>query len=274
MLQSWRRLSAPTQEATRILAIGGGPLHAQELSDIAGDAMGSGDVLPLLREAVESQTLDVASDGTYWFHHPLNAELLEQGLALEERRRWHSAFAEHYEKRLLDTATPPVDYVVAVADHHHQAGNVAEAYRWALRASRAASEAGRFVSVLRLLRRAVELREQLPDAAESTQELLQQLMAAAALAGINEQELHAVDALLEHIDRDEQPLLASELLVRRMHLRFAAGREFLAPGDMREAVRLSARIRQIGSTPSPWRSWLTRKSGRIWPRPRPMPSGR
>jgi DNA-binding CsgD family transcriptional regulator len=240
VLQSWRRLSAPTQEATRILAIGGGPMHAQELNGIAGDAMGSGDVLPLLREAVESRTLDLAADGTYWFHHPLNAELLERDLAVEERHRWHSAFAEHYEKRLLDTSTPPVDSIVAVADHHHQAGNVAEAYRWALRASRAASEAGRFVSVLRLLRRAVELREHLPDAVESAQELLQRLMAAAALAGINEQELYAVDALLERIDRDEQPLLAAELLVRRMHLRFSTGREFLVPGDMREAARLSA----------------------------------
>lgn len=240
VLQSWRRLSAPTQEATRILAIGGGPLHAQELNGIAGDAMGLGDVLPLLREAVESRILDLASDGTYWFHHPLNAELLEQDLALEERRRWHSAFAQHYEKRLLETSAPPVESIVAVADHHHQAGNIAQAYRWALRASRAASEAGRFVGMLRLLRRAVELREHLPDAGESAQELLQQLMVAAARAGIHEQELYAVDALLERIDRDEQPLLTSELLVRRMHLRFATGREFLAPGDMREAVRFSA----------------------------------
>ena len=93
MLQSWRRLSPPTQEATRILAIGGSPLQAQELGDIAGDAMGSDDVLPLLREAVESGTLDLASDGTYWFHHPMNAELLARDLEVEERRRWHSAFA-------------------------------------------------------------------------------------------------------------------------------------------------------------------------------------
>ena len=57
---------------------------------------------------------------------------------------------------------------------------------------------------------------------------------------MHEQELHAVDALLEGIDHDEQPLLASELLVRRIHLRFSTGREFLVPDDMREAVRLSA----------------------------------
>ena len=247
VLQSWQRLSAPAQEATRILAIGGRPLHAQELNDVGGESMNVGDVRPLLREAVESRALDLASDGTYWFHHPLNAELLEQELSPEERRRWHAVFAEHYEKHLSDPSALPVETIVAIADHHFQAGDMAEAYRWALRASRAAEEAGRSVGMLRLLRRAIELREHnVPDAGGSTQELLQRLMAAAAWAGIYEEELYAVDALLERVDHDEQPLLASELLVRRIHLHFATGREFLALDDMRDAVRLSA------ASPASW----------------------
>lgn len=58
--------------------------------------------------------------------------------------------------------------------------------------------------------------------------------------GNNEEELVAVEELLALLDRDEHPLTASDLLVRRMLLRHSTGREFAALTDVREAVRLSA----------------------------------
>ena len=44
-----------------------------------------GELVPLLREAVDGAVLDVGDDGTYWFVHPLLAEVLEEGLLPEER---------------------------------------------------------------------------------------------------------------------------------------------------------------------------------------------
>lgn len=238
VLQSWRRLPPAALELARILAVGGAPLHASDLIDVLGNDLD--DVQPLLRAAVEAGALDRARDDRYWFHHPMSAEVLEEGLTDEERRRWHAAFANHGEKQMADDPAPAAEQMVAVADHHHLAGHPTEAYRWALRASEAVQAVGGANEMLRLLRRAIELRNQLPYASESEQELLMRLMAAAAEAGAHEEELRAVDLLLDGSDSEVDPLLVAELLVRRAHLRFSTGRRFLSQSDMREAVQVSS----------------------------------
>ncbi|WP_022884441.1 helix-turn-helix transcriptional regulator [Glaciibacter superstes] len=250
VLQSWRRLSSPTRELTRTLAVGGGPLTAGDLTDVTGSTLGAEHVVPLLGEAVDAGLLDAARDGRYWFHHPLTAEVLEQTMNDVDRERWHSAFARHFEKRVTDAAVPAVETMVAVAEHQFRAGHHAEAYRWAIRAADAAESAGATAEMLRLLRRAADLRPALSTADQSTQELLTRLAAAAGAAGAHEEELRAVDALLERSDPGTQPLLVAELMVRRMHLRFSTGRSFLSPDDMREAVRLS------GVEPASWQHAL------------------
>ncbi|MGV8897325.1 MAG: helix-turn-helix transcriptional regulator [Rhodoglobus sp.] len=245
VLQSWRRLSAPARALTRILAVGGRPLRAADLdaviagseSDGGADAGGS---LPLLREAVDAGTLDANAHDTYWFHHPLNAEVLEEGLPGEERRRWHAAFADHYEAQLTDATPPAVETMVALADHHFQAAHGADAYRWALRATEAAGAAGGVSEMLRLLRRAVALRDQVPEASESTLDLLRRLRAAAAETGAQEEELDAIEALLRGLNPDEHPLTVAELLVRRAQLRLTTGRSFLNVAELSEAVRLAS----------------------------------
>ena len=240
VLSSWHRLSPPTREITRILAVGGRPRPAPELEEVIRGRVDADEVSTLLREAVDAGTLDLAPNGSYWFHHPLTAEVLEQGLSDEQRRRWHSVFAEHEERQLRGAADPAaVESMVAVADHHYRAGAGPEAYRWALSASTAAGAAGGTSEMLRLLRRALELRNGLPGVPESEPELLERLRAAAALAGANTEELYAIEGLLARTDAEVQPLLAAELLVRRMHLRFSTGRAFLDSADAREAVRLS-----------------------------------
>jgi hypothetical protein len=112
-------------------------------------------VVPLLREAVDGGVLEVRADGSYWFVHPLLAEVLAEGLLPEERRELHEVFAAVCEARLGRTGS--VDEVVAVADHHYRAGRGAQAYRWALRGAEAAARVGGAAETLRLLRRAREL---------------------------------------------------------------------------------------------------------------------
>ena len=240
MLQSWRRLSAPTRELARVLAVAGRPMRASGLQALIGPDAATTEVSRMLSEAAENGIIDVQPNGAYWFHHPMSAEVLEQGLPDDERQRLHSVFAEFYERRLSDGAEPTADLMAALADHHDRAGPPAEAYRWTLSASDAVGRAGGASEMLRLLRRAVALRDQLPDAPETRYDLLVRLRTAAANAGEYEGELQAVESMLDGLDRRAQPLVAAELLVRRMQLRFLCGRAFLASDEMREAVRLAA----------------------------------
>lgn len=236
VLHSWHRLSPATRDLTRILALGGRPFTAGDLAAVAG---GSIDVDISLRDASDAGLLDVASEGTYWFHHPLIAEVLERRETPEDRRHWHGRFASFLEQSIDDTSAAALETVVAIADHHFAADHLPEAYRWALEASDAAGEARGSREMLRLLRRAVEVRPKLDRADESQRDLVQRWRIEAAEAGEYEDELEAVESLLNSTDRIEKPLDVAELLVRRMHLRFSTGQAFISEIDMREAVALA-----------------------------------
>jgi hypothetical protein len=79
-----------------------------------------------------------------------------------------------------------------------------------------------------------------PDPGISRLDLLRRVQAAADEAGDQDEELAAIEETLASIDRAQQPLLAADLLVRRMLLRLSTGREFAGLEDVREAVQLSA----------------------------------
>ncbi|MET3351090.1 UNVERIFIED_ORG: DNA-binding CsgD family transcriptional regulator [Arthrobacter sp. UYEF1] len=240
VLRSWRGLSAGARELTQIMALGGRAAAAMELSAVAGSAVEADGVRPLLRSAVESGLVDLAPDGTYWFHHPIIAEALEQGLDAGERRRWHSAFAAFYERQFDDDTPPEAGVVVSLADHYYAAGRTADAYRWSLTAAGLASANGALSDAVRLLRRSLHLRDALPSEMELPRELWNRLRAAAREAGALLTELEAIEGLLACIDASAEPLEVSHLMVRRMHLQFSTGQTFLPMADIREAVRLSA----------------------------------
>ncbi len=241
VLQSWQALPRPTRELTRILAAGGAPLTANEVAGVARATIDCDDVWSSLRVAVDAGVLEVARDGSLWFHHPMIAEVLEQELTPDERLRWHGAFAERAEKQMEDESPPTAELMIAAAHHHDRAGHVTEAYRWALRAADSAGASGGAADELRLLQRAMELRATgLPGARESERCLLQRMMAAAAASGAFREELRCVDLLLGALDSTIEPLFATELLVRRADLRFLTGLDFLSERDVRAAVDLSA----------------------------------
>ena len=238
--RAWQGLSRPARELTRLVAVAGRPQPAAVLGQVAATLGSGGDVVPLLREAVDAGVLVVSADGAYWFAHPLLAEVLEDGLLPEERRARHAAFATTLELPRTPEEGVNVEPVVDLADHHYRAGHEQDAYRWALRAAEAAERAGGAAEMLRLLRRALDLWPRVPHPGLSRVELLGRLRAAAERAGAQEEELAAVEDLLVLVDRETQPLVAADLLVRRMHLRLSTGRAFAALDDVREAVRISA----------------------------------
>jgi DNA-binding CsgD family transcriptional regulator len=132
------------------------------------------------------------------------------------------------------------DLAVTLTGHHDQAGHRREAYQWSLRSWDLAGNARGSSEMLKLIRRAVELREELPDASESVPDLLWRLRETAEAVGADDDELAAVDALVEVTDRAAEPLVVSELLVRRMMLRTATGAGFIEAEDLRVAAELAS----------------------------------
>jgi DNA-binding CsgD family transcriptional regulator len=236
---AWHGLSSPARELTRLLAVAGRPQPADQLAVVARITGVGGEIVALLREAADGGVVDVDTDGRYWFTHPLLAEVLEEGLLPEERRARHAAFAA-----LLDPGSAEdvdVERAAALADHHYQAGNTDQAYRWALIGADAAGAMGGLTEMVRLLRRALDLHAEVPDAAGTRFELLQNLRTACERAGDPVEELAAIDEMLALVEREQQPLLATELMVRRMLLREETGRDFASLADATEAVQVSAR---------------------------------
>jgi predicted ATPase len=205
-IRAWHGLSSPVRSLTRLAAVAARPQRADQLGEVAAATGTGGDVVPLLREAVDAAVLEVGADGTYWFVHPLLAEVLEAGLLPDERAKLHAAFATSVEPE-GNADEMGVDRIVDLADHHYLAGHSQGAYRWALLAADAVGRAGGATEMLRLLRRALDLLPQVPDAGVSRLDLLRRIRAAAEQAGEQEEELAAVEDLLAIVDRELQPLL-------------------------------------------------------------------
>ena len=236
---AWHDLTAPARALTSLVAVGGRPISAALLESVAAE-LGLRQVGPALAEAVDRRVLEPSDDDGYWFHHPLQAEVLEAGLTSAQRRRWHLAFARRAAAAFGEDAPRSAAAAVAVADHFDRAGQPDEAYAWALRSWDAAGGNRGSAELLRVLRRAVELRQSGVEADESPRLLLDRLRMAAEGAGAEQEELAAVEALLTEVDATAEPLAVSELLVRRMMLRFSGGAAFAELGDVRRAAELAS----------------------------------
>ena len=237
--RTWHSLSPLARDITSLVAVGGGPVRPELLQDVADD-LGLGEVGPALQEAEESQILTLVEAERYWFQHPLQAQVLEQSLTTSRRRRWHAAYARCGEASLVSGSPLTFDLAVTLTGHHDQAGHRREAYVWSLRSWELAGDARGSSEMLNLMRRAVELREGLEGAAESVTDLLWRLRETAEAVGADVDELAVVNALLEVTDRVAEPLVASELLVRRMMLRATTGAGFIEVEDIQVAAELAS----------------------------------
>ena len=241
LAHSWHGMSSGARELTRALAVSGRPETAESLSLVAQQAGIEGDVTALLQEAAQAGVLLARPAATFWFAHPLMTEVLEAGLPPDRRRLLHACWAQ-----LLtdghDVSSDELDpaHVIGIADHHFRSGDTAAAYEWALNGAGAAERSGGHSEAMRLLRRALDLLRDQGDT-EAERALLDRILRAGHRTGDQRGELAAVDELLARIDPDREPIVVSELLVRRSQLRQLTGQHFDDDTDAREAVRLSAR---------------------------------
>jgi DNA-binding CsgD family transcriptional regulator len=234
----WDTLTPSARDLSSLVAVGGRPIDAETVQAVAA-RLGWAEVLAPLRESVQARVLRVADGERYWFDHPLMAQVLEADLTAADRRRWHAAYATHIEAETPVHAMT-LDRAIALADHHHAANHPAEAYSWALRSWELAGDARVSPELFRLLQRAVELRMRAVDGAASVRHLLLRLWRTAQAVGSDSQELAALDTLLGIVDPAEEPLLVSEMLVRRMLLRYTVGAAFAETGDVRRAAELAS----------------------------------
>ena len=155
----------------------------------------------------------------------------------------HAHLARACEAGLIADTGPPTPGVVgqltAVAGHHSLAGELDDAYAWTLRALQAAEQLGDRQSALTLLRKVVDLHPRVREPSEPLTDLLLRVRDDAGFLGEHEVEHAAVEALLAETDESQQPLLVSELLVRREHLRFSTGRGFFRVEPVRRAAELA-----------------------------------
>jgi DNA-binding CsgD family transcriptional regulator len=245
--RAWFGLSEAARDLARLLAVAGRPQRAGFLREVAGELIPGLEVTPAIREAVRAGVLGTEPDGGCWFAHPLLAEVLEAELPPEEARAWHAGFAVALTRQMA--AVPPADgaagdpdggYAVALADHYMRAGDLPEAFRWALRGAAAAESAGGSTEALRLLHRALDLQPAAGDPDTDRAAVLQRIRAVAERTGAPEAELSAIDELLVLVDSGGDPLLVVDLLVRRMWLRQNTGQEFAGSGGLGRAVELAS----------------------------------
>ena len=238
--RTWFGLSEPARDLTRLVAVAGRPQRAEFLREVSGALLPDLDVVPALREAMRVGVLVTGADGAYWFAHPLLAEVLEADMLPEDARAWHAGFALALTRRMEAAGVDDAGYAVALADHYMRAGDLENAFGWALRGADAAESAGGVAEALRLLRRALDIQPVVGDQEVGRVALLHRMRAAAKRTGRMEAELEAIEELLELTDSAEDPLLVSDLLIRRTWLRQFTGREFAGTTDLSRALQLAS----------------------------------
>ncbi|KGN34434.1 hypothetical protein N802_13325 [Knoellia sinensis KCTC 19936] len=242
--RDWHELGEAARQVTSLVAAGGRPVTLNLLEAVADD-LGIPDVRPALEEAVTRRILRLSEPDGYWFQHPLQAEALDSELGATRMETWHAAYAKQLEKATADEK-PNVSAAMALSDHHHRSGNAPAAYAWALRAWDLAGAARTSPELRRLLRRAIDVRPSVPDAAETLDDLLELLRSAAEAGGAFGDQLVAVNALLERIDETVQPLEAGWLRVQRSRLHTLTGAGTPEPAEALIAVHLTR------ADPSSW----------------------
>ncbi len=243
VLAGWHDLDPGARELTTVLAIAGAALERGELAQLVDGRLDLDRVPEWLAAAVNRAVLDVDDQGRFWFHHPLQAELLESRAYPEDRTAWHEACAMLARSRLGtgDGRARDAARVVAIADHYHAAGMNQEAFDWAVRVAAELDGDASPPDISRALRRAIELLDVLGVTEPTRGDLLWRLRRNTAAAGDLEGEHDAVQALLDDTDAETEPHVAAELLIRRAQLR-----HFLHVGDLlveeaEQALELASR---------------------------------
>ncbi|MEU5905511.1 AAA family ATPase [Micromonospora sp. NPDC047467] len=233
------RLPDPAQRVLRIAAAGGTRFAHDLLAEVA--ELPEGELEDALRAAVAAQLVVADPDGDYEFRHALVREAVHDELLPGEHARLHARFAAAIEAQphLVAAGRAPAEIAHHwYAAHHHSRALVA-----ARVAACAAADRYAYAEQRRLLERALELWELVPDAADllgmDHLALLEQTLDAAVTAGDFSRAITLTRAGLAEVDADATPLRAARLLDQRGRLLALLGKSD-GRRELGEAYRLAA----------------------------------
>ncbi|MEU1363221.1 AAA family ATPase [Micromonospora zamorensis] len=233
------RLPEPTQRVLRIAAAGGTRFAHDLLAEVAG--LPEAELEDALRVAVAAQLVVADRDGDYEFRHALVREAVHDELLPGEHARLHARFAAAIEAQphLVAAGRAPAE----IAHHWYAAHDHPRALVAARAAACAAADRYAYAEQRRLLERALELWELVPDAADllgmDHLALLEQTLAAAVTAGDFSRAITLTRAGLAEVDADAAPLRAARLLNQRGRLMALLGKSD-GRRELDEAYRLAA----------------------------------
>ncbi|WFF00689.1 helix-turn-helix transcriptional regulator [Micromonospora sp. WMMD964] len=239
LLARVERLPEPAQRVLRIAAAGGTRFAHDLLAEVA--ELPEIELEEALRTAVAAQLVVADRDGDYEFRHALVREAVHDELLPGEHARLHARFAAAIEAQphLVAAGRAPAE----IAHHWHAAHDHPRALVAAKVAACAAAERYAYAEQRRLLERALELWELVPDAADllgmDHLALLEQTLDAAVTAGDFSRAMTLTRAGLAEVDADAAPLRAARLLDQRGRLMALLGKSD-GGRELDEAYRLAA----------------------------------
>jgi DNA-binding CsgD family transcriptional regulator/tetratricopeptide (TPR) repeat protein len=208
LLVRYERLSDSAQSVLRLLSAGGDSVDHSLISNVFdGDA----DALDAaVREAIGANLL-TANDTEYTFRHALVREAIHADLLPGERTRFHSRFAAALES---DPQTRVSD-AAAISYHWHMAHDLTKAFSATVEAMVNARDSYAYTAAAHMGERALELWDQVPDAAELAQrghvELLQETAIMLRDAGEAERALALINLALDECSTAQTELYATLL---------------------------------------------------------------
>ena len=215
LLARWHSLSEPARLITRLLAVGGRPMTYEMLYAVAESKVVADDIPMLLREAVEGGVLQ-AIGGRAWFRHPLLAEVLLATMTSPELVPVHAAYAQALEASAANRPDLAGALSADLAVHHEGAGHFDRAFAYSIRAADYAHELHASSVEAAHLTRACQVWERAGrEVRGSTQDRIALLLRTSRVgeqAGVLET-TRFLDQALSLVDRQQQPLLASTMLV-------------------------------------------------------------
>ena len=239
LLAAWHSLSDQARLVTRILAVGGRPISSAVLTEVAaGHGLEASSITPCLAEAHDRGVVETAPDGTSWFRHPLLADVLYDGLSPDQAAELHTDYIRVLESR-------PTEIEAAdLAIHNERAGNLDATYHWSLVAADHAEGLRAPTEEAIQLRRACALWETVSPTIRGGRDeriaLLRRTSAVCERAGWPEVSVTLLTEALSLVNRKQQPLLASNLLVLRANCRWQSTSPAMADlEEFLEAIELT-----------------------------------
>jgi len=122
LLARWHSLSEPARLLAQLLAVGGRPTTYDTLGAVAEGVVPIDDLPALLREAVEGGVVQPVGADTYWFRHPLLADVLLKTLTTRELAPMHAAYAQAVEASVAIRPDLAGALSADLAVHHEASG--------------------------------------------------------------------------------------------------------------------------------------------------------